>query len=70
MPAFPVVPYPPFVPLLPLPVKYRLQFGEPMMFTGDPDDDDDTLDEQVKQVRTRIQTMLHVGLREREHVFW
>jgi len=70
LPSFPVVPYPPFVPLVPLPVKYRLYFGEPMTFTGDPDDDDEVLDGQVNQVRSKIQSMIQVGLREREHVFW
>jgi len=70
LPSLPVVPYPPFVAPLPLPVKYRLYLGEPMMFTGDPDDDDDVLDDKVKQVRNTIQSMIHVGLREREHVFW
>jgi 1-acyl-sn-glycerol-3-phosphate acyltransferase len=70
IPALPVVPYPPFVPVLPLPVKYRVYFGEPMRFTGDPDDDDEVLDDKVKQVRNTIQSMLHVGLRERQHVFW
>ena len=69
-PSFPVVPYPPFVPLLPLPVKYRVYFGEPMSFLGDPDDDEDVLDDKVKQVKHRIQSMIHLGLREREHVFW
>jgi len=69
-PSFPVVPYPPFLPLIPLPVKYRVYFGEPMQFTGDPDDDDDVLDEKVKTVKNRIQSMLHLGLREREHIFW
>ena len=69
MPSFPIVPYPPFAPL-PLPVKYRLHFGEPMHFTGDPDDDDEILDEKVKIVRNTIQSMIHVGLRERQHVFW
>jgi 1-acyl-sn-glycerol-3-phosphate acyltransferase len=69
MPSFPIVPYPPFAPL-PLPVKYRLHFGEPMHFTGDPDDDDEVLDEKVKIVRNTIQSMIHVGLRERQHVFW
>jgi 1-acyl-sn-glycerol-3-phosphate acyltransferase len=69
LPALPIVPYPPFAPL-PLPVKYRLYFGEPMHFTGDPDDDDEVLDDKVKQVRRTIQSMIHVGLREREHVFW
>ncbi len=69
LPAFPLVPYPPFVPL-PLPVKYRLYFGEPMRFIGDPDEDDDVLSTQVRSVRDRIQTMIHQGLRAREHVFW
>lgn len=70
IPAFPVVPYPPFFPLVPLPVKYRVYFGEPMTFTGDPDDDEDVLDEKVKSVKSRIQSMIHTGLRERAHVFW
>lgn len=70
LPSLPVVPYPPFVAPLPLPVKYRLYFGEAMRFTGDPDDDDEVLDDKVKQVRNTIQSMIHVGLREREHVFW
>ncbi|MGN6108251.1 MAG: lysophospholipid acyltransferase family protein [Kofleriaceae bacterium] len=69
-PSFPVVPYPPFFPLVPLPVKYRLYFGEPMRFTGDPDDDDEVLDDKVKSVKNRIQSMIQLGLREREHVFW
>ncbi len=69
-PSFPIVPYPPFFPLVPLPVKYRVYFGEPMSFTGDADDDDDVLDDKVKVVRNRIQSMIHLGLREREHVFW
>ncbi len=70
IPSLPVVPYPPFVAPLPLPVKYRLYFGEPMRFDGDPDDDEEILDDKVKQVRHCIQSMIHVGLREREHVFW
>ncbi|MBT8493877.1 MAG: acyltransferase family protein [Deltaproteobacteria bacterium] len=68
-PAFPVVPYPPFVPVFPLPVKYRLYFGEPMHFEGDPDDDEEVLSDKVSTVRNRIQSMLHVGLRQRRHVF-
>lgn len=69
-PAFPVVPYPPFVGVVPLPVKYRLYFGEPMTFTGDPDDDDDALAEKVTAVKRRIESLLHLGLRARKHVFW
>src|SRR6185436_15103742 len=69
-PSFPIVPYPPFVPLIPLPTKYRLYFAEPMRFTGDPDDDDVVLEEKVRAVKNRIQSMIHMGLRERKHVFW
>lgn len=69
-PAFPVVPYPPFVAAVPLPVKYRLHFGELMHFTGTPDDDDDELAEKVKTVRHRIQGMIHQGLAGRKHIFW
>jgi 1-acyl-sn-glycerol-3-phosphate acyltransferase len=69
-PSFPIVPYPPFVPLVPLPVKYRLYFGEPMHFTGDADDEDEVLEEKARAVRNRIQSMIHLGLRERKHVFW
>jgi 1-acyl-sn-glycerol-3-phosphate acyltransferase len=69
-PALPVVPWPPFVPLVPLPVKYRLYFGKPLEFTGDADDDDEILEEHVRVVKNRIQSLLHIGLRERRHVFW
>jgi 1-acyl-sn-glycerol-3-phosphate acyltransferase len=69
-PSFPVVPYPPFVPLVPLPVKYRLYFGEPIQFTGDPDDDDEVIEEKTRTVKNRIQSMIQLGLRERKHVFW
>jgi 1-acyl-sn-glycerol-3-phosphate acyltransferase len=69
-PSFPVVPYPPFVPIVPLPVKYRLYFGEALQPAGDPDDDDEVLEAQVRAVKHRIQSMIHMGLRERKHVFW
>ena len=69
-PAFPLVPYPPFVPVIPLPVKYRLYFGEPVTFDGDPDDEEEVLEEKVRAVKNRIRSMIHLGLRERQHVFW
>ena len=46
------------------------RFGEPMTFTGDPDDDDDAIADKVTAVKRRIESLLHVGLRERKHVFW
>lgn len=69
-PAFPVVPIPPFFPIVPLPTKYRIYFGEAETFSGDPDDDDEVIEEKVKLVRNRIQSMLQVGLKDRQHVFW
>ncbi|GAB4519413.1 MAG: lysophospholipid acyltransferase family protein [Haliangiales bacterium] len=69
-PSFPIVPYPPFVPLVPLPSKYRLHVGEPLHFTGDPDDEDEVIEPMVRAVKNRIRSLLHVGLRERKHVFW
>jgi 1-acyl-sn-glycerol-3-phosphate acyltransferase len=69
-PAFPVVPAPPFFPILPYPTRYRIYFGPPLRFAGDPDDDDDEIDQLVKQVRNTIQSMLYTGLKERKHIFW
>ena len=71
MPAFPILPQ-----LLlpggqfPLPTKYRLWFGEPLQFAGDPDDDDAVIDEKVWLVKQTIQSMLNRGLKERAHIFW
>jgi 1-acyl-sn-glycerol-3-phosphate acyltransferase len=54
----------------PLPSKYYLYFGEPLTFSGRPDDEDAELDKKVKIVKTAIQTLLDQGRRERKHVFW
>ena len=69
-PAFPLMPFPPFFPAIPLPSKYRVYFGEPMRFEGDPDQDDDELRPAVTQVKNTIQSMIHLGLKARKHVFW
>jgi 1-acyl-sn-glycerol-3-phosphate acyltransferase len=59
----------PVLGLLPLPVRYRLQFGEPMHFEGDPDDDDAVIQVMADQVASRITAML-TGLRkERKSIF-
>jgi 1-acyl-sn-glycerol-3-phosphate acyltransferase len=69
-PAFPLMPIPPFFPILPLPTKYRIHFGTPLTFRGDPDQDDEELQPLVAQVRRTIQSMIHLGLKERRHIFW
>jgi 1-acyl-sn-glycerol-3-phosphate acyltransferase len=71
MPVFPVVPQL-FVPggAMPLPTKYRLYFGEPMRFSGDPDDDDAAIEEKVWLVRQTIQSMVNRGIKARKGVFF
>jgi len=64
-PSFPVTPIP-----FPLPVRYRLFFGEPMVFRGDEDEEDERVERKVKSVRSALQALIHRGLRERRHVFW
>ncbi|MCS6912867.1 MAG: lysophospholipid acyltransferase family protein [Myxococcales bacterium] len=68
LPSLPLVVTPPFVPL-PYPVKYRIHVGEPIRPVGDPDDEE-AVAEQVRAVRSTVQTLVHIGLKERRHVFW
>jgi 1-acyl-sn-glycerol-3-phosphate acyltransferase len=73
MPSFPLTPTFPWLGplgLLPYPVKYRLHFGEPITFDGDPDDSDAAIGEKVDEVKTAIQALLDHGLSEREAVFF
>lgn len=67
MPALPITPT---VLPLPLPARYHIQFGDPMRFTGRPDDDDAELERKVGQVRAVIQSMLNEGVRARKGVYW
>ncbi|MFU8802411.1 MAG: lysophospholipid acyltransferase family protein [Bradymonadaceae bacterium] len=73
MPAFPITPTWPLLGpagAIPLPVKYRLHFGEPMLFEGDPDDEDRIVGAQVDQVRQALRDLIATGLRERRGVFF
>lgn len=66
MPAFPLTPTGlPF----PLPTRYHLWFGQPMRFTGAPDDEDAVLAAKVEEVRGAVRALLDRGLAERESVF-
>lgn len=71
MPSFPLIPQW-LIPggQMPLPTKYRIHFGEPMYFDGDPDDDDAVIEEKVALVKGTIQSMLNRGLKERKAIFW
>lgn len=71
IPVFPLIPQL-LVPggQLPLPTKYRLFFGEPMFFDGDPDDEDAVVAEKVFLVKQSIAHMLRRGLMQRRSVFF
>lgn len=71
-PAFPVTWFFPWLGLagfLPLPVKYRIRFGEPMWLEGDPQDDDEAIGRHVDRVRDRISLLIEQGLAERKDWF-
>jgi 1-acyl-sn-glycerol-3-phosphate acyltransferase len=73
MPAFPItLTFPLLGPLglLPLPVKYRIYFGKPLRFEGDPDDEDAVIEKKVARVVDTIQAMIDKGLRERPGIFF
>lgn len=67
MPAFPITPT--LLPI-PLPARYHIYFGDPLTFEGRQDDDDAVLARKVKQVRSTIQSMVNVGLKERKRIYW
>jgi 1-acyl-sn-glycerol-3-phosphate acyltransferase len=71
MPALPVIPQA-LIPggQLPLPTKYRIHFGEPLRFRGDPDEDDAVIEEKVFVVRQTIQSMINRALKERRSIFF
>lgn len=71
MPVFPIMPQF-FVPggQMPLPTKYRLEFGEPLHFQGDPDEEEHSLEQKVWVVKQTIQEMLNRGLAARQSVFY
>lgn len=68
MPALPLTPTG-LVPL-PLPTRYHIHFGEPLSFTGSPDDEDAVLEEKVSKVRAAVEALIQSGLAARKHVFW
>ena len=72
-PAFPITPTFPWMPVLgmvPYPVRYRLWFGAPMQFEGDPDEEDSVVGAQVAEVKTALAGLIAHGLSERKHIFW
>jgi 1-acyl-sn-glycerol-3-phosphate acyltransferase len=72
MPALPITlgfPWAGPLGLLPLPVKYRIYFGEPMHFGGSSAEDDASIARRVETVKSAIDALLERGLQERTGVF-
>jgi len=73
LPAFPVTltwPWLGPLGLIPLPVKYHIHFGEPMLFDGNPSDEDEVIADKVERVKQRIAEMIARGLETRRSLFW
>lgn len=68
MPALPLV-FPQIIPL-PLPVKYRIYIGEPLIFKGDGTEDDDEIGAMVQKTKDKIQDMINEGLLKRKNIFF
>jgi 1-acyl-sn-glycerol-3-phosphate acyltransferase len=69
IPAFPLTPAPLFG-LLPLPVRYHITFGAPIVLEGDANDEDDVIAQHTEAIRQKMQGMLDASRAERQHIFW
>lgn len=71
-PAFPITPLFPWLGLagfLPLPVKFRLHFGAPLHFEGDPSEEDAAVQRRVDAVRDAIAALVDEAREARGPVF-
>ena len=73
IPAFPITPtFPLLGPLgmVPLPSRYHIHFGAPLLFEGNPDDEDRVIEAKVDVVKAEVQSLLDAGLEQREGIFF
>jgi 1-acyl-sn-glycerol-3-phosphate acyltransferase len=71
-PAFPITPTFPWLGalgMIPLPVKYRIFFGEPLRFEGDANDEDARIEDRVEVVKTKIREQMDDALAQRKGWF-
>jgi 1-acyl-sn-glycerol-3-phosphate acyltransferase len=71
-PAFPItLTFPLLGPagFIPLPVKFRLHFGEPLCFEGDPTEEDALVEKKVEVVKDAIRELVRQGRAERKTWF-
>lgn len=72
-PAFPITPTFPWLGLagfVPFPVKFRIHFGDPLHFEGDPNEDDASIEERVEIVKDSIRRLIADGLEKRRGWFF
>jgi 1-acyl-sn-glycerol-3-phosphate acyltransferase len=71
----PYLPISPWLPLLgplaymPMPTKFHVQFGEPLMFDGPFDDEDAAIESKVAVVERAVQRMIDEMLRRRRSIW-
>jgi 1-acyl-sn-glycerol-3-phosphate acyltransferase len=70
MPALPVIPQLFLGMPLPLPTRYRICFGEPLRFEGDPDADDVVIESKVSVVRDQVAEMIARDRAARRSIFF
>jgi 1-acyl-sn-glycerol-3-phosphate acyltransferase len=71
-PAFPITitfPWLGAAGFVPLPVKFRLHFGEPMLFEGDPTEDDASIEKRVEEVKDALRGLIQEARAERSTWF-
>ncbi len=54
---------------LPLPTRYRFHFGRPLTFTGDPGEEDASVQSKVDRVKDAIDELLEKGRAQRRGIF-
>ena len=72
-PAFPLTPTFPWLGLagfLPLPVKFRIHFGEPLRFEGDASEEDAAIERRVEVVKDAIRGLVDEGREARRSAFF
>ena len=72
VPAFPITPTFPWLGLggfIPLPVKFRLRFGEPLRFDGESNEEDAAIEKKVEIVKASIRELIDEGLAARSSWF-
>jgi len=62
------IPYAPVAVPLPLPARVHLNFGEPMMFTGDLNNEEEVT-ARVERVKDEIRKLIDKGLKERTSLY-